>query len=79
MHVLLVLRRIGHDRNVVGVVALEGAGVVDLGVGRDLLLGDASVLDVVGDLVVVGEQPTPIGQRQQKGGEKEYIFFILTY
>ena len=63
------------ERSVTGrllAVGVElGALVGDLVVGVASRTGDARSLDVVLDLVVVGEQPAAVGQREQERGDAE--------
>ena len=73
----LIVHRVGLD--VVHIVVVGGVGRVlevgELGVGEVRVGaaagGDEAVLDVVGDQVVVRELPTPVGHRQQEGGDTE--------
>ena len=51
-------------------VAVGVPGVGDLGV-RCLVATDAAVLDVVGNLVVGGQQPAAVGEREQQGRDAE--------
>ena len=62
-----------HDRqreqHVHGLSLRAGVEVGQLDV--DAVAADAAVLDVVGDLVVLGEQPAAVGEGEQQGGDAE--------
>ena len=58
-------------RVVAGSRSAVGDCVGDVGVGRRRRRGDEAVLDVVLDLVVAGELPAAVAEREQERGDAE--------